>query len=129
MPTSTITGFASGPTSSGLLTWHAANLACGHRHFSEGWNIPHTGKAGDVVECAECARHAERIEWLRNLAEPVFRARYSERWGGQYHLYRRDTTSPTGVMLIGTVPATPAIDEVLRQKRISPLSPTEERVR
>ena len=82
---------------------------------------------GEVQVCSTCSRHSSDIERLRSLSEPVFRARYSERWGGQYHLYRRDETSPTGVMHIMTVSATPAIDELLREKRISPLSPTEDR--
>lgn len=80
---------------------------------------------GDVLECGTCKSHADAAARLRELSEPVFRARYSERWGGQYHLYRRDETSPSGVMLIMTVSATPEIDEILKDKQISPLSPTE----
>lgn len=83
---------------------------------------------GETQECETCKRHDTDAQRLRDLTEPVFRARYSERWGGQYHLYRRDETSPSGVMLITTVCATPEIDKILASKRISPLSPTEERV-
>ena len=82
-------------------------------------------QAGDFQYCETCADHADAERRLKALTEPVFRARYSERWGGQYHLYRRDHDSPTGVMHVMTVPATPAIDKILREKRISPLSPTE----
>ena len=86
-------------------------------------------QAGEAQECKTCKSIDTDAQRLRALTEPVFRARYSERWGGQYHLYRRDETSPSGVMLIMTVRATPEIDEILSSKRISPLSPTEERVR
>ncbi len=116
---------------------HGCEMNCGYKYNSfrivlipDAINPVHRlTKAGDVQTCTTCQRNDADAQRLMDLDEPVFRARYSERWGGQYHLYRRDDTSPTGVMLITTVSATPQIDEILHSKRISPLSPTEDRVR
>ena len=84
---------------------------------------------GDVIECESCAAEAKQLEWLRDLPrETVQHARYKRMFGhGVYHFYRRDKTSPTGVFLIGSVAATPAVEALLAEKRISPLSPTEAR--
>ena len=84
-------------------------------------------QVGDTQACATCEQHDKDAQRLRDLTEPVFLARYSKRWAGQYHLYRRDETSPTGVMHVMTVARTPEIDKILREKSISPLSPTEGR--
>jgi hypothetical protein len=125
---SNITGFTSGPTSSGLLTWYAATLNCGHQwsERSNPWVPLETKKVGDEVFCEVCKHQTDNLAWLEALdPKVVFRSRFDPRFGGQYHFYRRDHDSPSGVILIGGVAATPAIDELLRKKRISPLSPTE----
>lgn len=84
---------------------------------------------GDAVQCNACAREAEQLEWLRELPrETVQHARFKTIVGSpSYLFYRRDESSPTGVMLMGAVAATPAVEVLLREKRISPLSPTEPR--
>jgi len=122
--TSKIIGFESGPTSSGILTWYHAKLDCGHIH-SGGWepiNLP----LGTEIDCKDCDGLAADIAWLKafNPAE-IHHARFSARFSGQYHLYRRDDTSPSGFMLIRSLPSTPEIDAILHEIRISPLSPTE----
>ncbi len=86
-------------------------------------------QVGDAGECSSCASEAQQIEWLRNLpVKDVQHARYRVIVGSpSYCFYRRDESSPTGVMLIGAVAATAAVETLLREKRISPLSPTEAR--
>lgn len=59
------------------------------------------------------------------LAVPIVRARFCPRFGGRYMLYKRDTQSPTGVMLETMVVDGPLVNAALNRKRISPLSPTE----
>lgn len=123
---SKITGFTSGPTTSGFGTWHAATLDCGHKFYAT--RGPLNAQIGAEVECETCQTNARDLEWLQALdASTVQHARYNERFGGRYLFYKRDTTSPTGVMLIGGVGATREIDALLRVKGISPLSPTEQR--
>jgi hypothetical protein len=83
-------------------------------------------QVGDDVECGTCASHIKSVEWLAALDPKVIHhARFSERWGGQYHLYRLDKTSPSNFMHVGSVPAIPAIDALLASKRIAAISPTE----
>jgi hypothetical protein len=84
-------------------------------------------QVGDTVECSSCDSEARQLEWLRNLpVKDVQHARYRVIVGSpSYCFYGRDEKSPTGVLLIGSVAATPAIEALLRQKRMSPLSPTE----
>ena len=166
---STVTGFVSGPTSSGILRWTAATLDCGHKH----WDLnlkPSRGKCctcgveqdldrktfkttccgkqafsmtfmadaekpqdrllkvGDVVDCETCSSNVVIMQKLLDLDfSIVSHARFDTRFGGQYHIYRRDTTSPTGVMHVLTVPATPEFDAALTNKRIATMSPTEGR--
>lgn len=166
-----ITGFESGPCSSGILTFTIARLDCGHvgdvqtkpmlgrcMHCGgdapeveltpsraticpacggSAWTITFSprderaedriSKIGDEVACTTCAAHADSIAWLQALdASTVHHARFRTWCGaGQYHLYRLDHTSPSNFSLIGSVPAIPAVDAILRQKRISPISPTE----
>lgn len=84
-------------------------------------------KVGDVVECDACDKNVEKIAWLRSLPKySVSHARFDPRFSpGSYHLYRRDTSSPSGFFLLGSVPATKEFDAVLREIAVSPLSPTE----
>jgi hypothetical protein len=80
-------------------------------------------KVGNRVECMQCDNDAATIVWLRALpAGLVHHARF--RYNG-YHLYRHDETSPSGFFLIGSCPATPQFDAILREVGISPISPTE----
>lgn len=82
---------------------------------------------GDEIECEQCERESEQMAWLRALpAGAVHHARFDPRFSpGSYHLYRNDPTSPSGFMLLGSVPATRVFDAALREAKISPLSPTE----
>lgn len=80
-------------------------------------------KVGDVVECEQCERDNASEAWLRSLDRAVVhhsRLRY-----GSYNFYRRAADSPSGVLLVGSVPATPRFDAILNELRYSPLSPTE----
>lgn len=128
MKTSTVTGFTSGPTTSGLLTWYAATLTCGHRWYDEHSYGPIKNvNVGDVKECKTCEQHEKEEQWLRDLDySQVHHSRFDPRFGGQYRFYRLDRTSPSNFMLIGGVAATPAIDAILLTKtNCGPLSPTE----
>lgn len=84
-------------------------------------------KIGDAVECTQCARNIESIAWLRSLPKgAVHHARFDPHFSpGSYHLYRYDQTSPSCFFLMGSVPATPEFDVILREVGISPISPTE----
>ena len=85
---------------------------------------------GDVVDCETCSSNVVVMQRLLDLDfSIVSHARFDTRFGGQYHIYRRDTTSPTGVMHVLTVPATPEFDAALTNKRIATMSPTEGRRR
>jgi hypothetical protein len=78
---------------------------------------------GDAVACDACAREAAAVGWLRGLDRAtVLHSRFRY---GSYHFYRRAPESPSGVLLIGSVPACPAIERVLAELRYAPLSPTE----
>lgn len=124
-----VDGFTQGPTSSGLMTWYAAVLDCGHKWYEKPttWEPISTVGVGDSVECEQCRQLAKEEDWLRNLDySQVHHARFNPRFGGQYHYYRRDVTSPSGFLLIGSTAATPRIDALLRTKtNCGPLSPTE----
>lgn len=82
---------------------------------------------GDVVACEQCPKDDETAAWLLALAAgSVHHARFDPRFApGSYHLYRHDVSSPSGFFLMGSVPATPRFDDLLRAVRVSPLSPTE----
>lgn len=126
---STVSGFTSGPTSSGMLTWHAATLSCGHNWHDRQhpWSPVESVKVGDSVVCERCTTNAAEEQWLRDLDySQVHHSRFDPRFGGLYRFYRLDHTSPSNFMIIGGVAATPAIDAILRTKtNCGPLSPTE----
>lgn len=84
-------------------------------------------KAGDEHDCKECASYARQLEKLRGLdRSKLSHARFREWCGaGQVHVYFRDGASPSGVTLAHTVDATDEVFEILRDMRLSPLSPTE----
>jgi len=90
-------------------------------------------KVGDEVECEECDIYTEQLKKLRALKpEDIQHARfrtYDSRGigDGAYYLYKRDESSPTGVTLMFSVPATKEVDELLRAIRVAPISPTEPR--
>ena len=122
---SKVTGFESGPTSSGLLTWHAATLDCGHRFYSKNYQ-PVTAQLGEEVSCESCNTNCRQVEWLEALdAKTVHHVRYRPRFGGTYTFYKLDYSSPSNFLSIGGTYATPEIDEILKRKGLSPLSPTE----
>lgn len=131
-----ITSFTSGATSSALLTWYAAVLDCGHWYYSKGWK-PFSAEVtvGTEIECEICAQHAVAEAKLEALdLSTISYMRFSNRWAypdqgilGQYHCYQRDTTSPSGVKLVCSFPATKRIDAIIDRRRICALSPTEGR--
>jgi hypothetical protein len=101
----------------------------------QGWTItfmprPHNPEhvvtaVGDQLDCEECAKEASGLEWLRNLdVSQVHHARLRTGFN-LYFFYKLDHTSPSCFSSIGCVKQTPAVDELLRTLRISPLSPTE----
>ena len=133
---STIKSFTSGPTTSGMMKWYAAILDCGHWLYSDGWKgFPESVKVGDQVECKTCADHLAAVARLEALdSKEVHHMRFDSRFAypdqgifGQYHAYRRDTSSPSGFMLITSFPATKEIDAVIDRRRLCALSPTEGR--
>jgi hypothetical protein len=108
-----------GVSNSWLATpYQHSYLSCGHVAQN---GVP---AVGELVECDSCAKSRIFIDSID--LNTVFRARFDPRFSpGHYHLYKRDTTSPSGVMLIGSVTATPEFDNILAKRNISPLSPTE----
>lgn len=82
---------------------------------------------GDEIDCDRCDRKAESLQALRGLRRGEMQhARYRDGCGqGAFYIYRRDTASPSGVRLELTVEACPEAEEILREKRIAALSPTE----
>lgn len=83
---------------------------------------------GDEVACPMCAEIARAVEVIGSLdREQYMHSRYRMWCGvGQYYIYRRDTSSPSGVMLWHTVPACADVDRAMQAARLSaPLSPTE----
>lgn len=87
-------------------------------HNSEVWEL----HEGDIVDCNECAIEAQAIEALRQNASKIFRSRYRY---NAYYFYKRDYDSPSGVTLLCSAPVSPKVEEVLKELKISPLSPTE----
>ncbi len=68
----------------------------------------------------------EAAERLRKLdPSRVTHFRYRGNFGGSYKAYERDESSPTGVKLFDSFPATPEIEALIREKRTCALSPTE----
>lgn len=126
---SKIKSFTKGATSSGMMTWYAAVLDCGHMHYSEGWKpFPSTVTVGNDVPCERCQTNADAAKRLQELdLTGVAYFRYCTRFGGRYLAYRRDKTSPTGVLNFDAFPATPEIDAIIDARRICALSPTEGR--
>lgn len=78
----------------------------------------------ETIQQQSALRDAEN---LRNIDRSKYsHARFKTWCGvGQYHIYYRDSASPSGVLRAFTVYATPQNDEILASLRISPLSPTE----
>lgn len=80
-------------------------------------------KIGDEIACETCVREVAQLEWLKSIdPAEIQHARFKY---GSYHFYRRDDSSPTGVILMGSVNPTPAVEALLAARRVSPLSPTE----
>ncbi len=97
---------------------------------------PHNQKhwitmVGNEVDCRECDSYAESLARFRALTpadvqHTRFRP-YDSRGGseGAIYVYKRDTTSPSGVMLLMSIQSTPEVDAICSALRASPLSPTE----
>ena len=134
---SKVTGFTEGATSSGFGKWYAAILDCKHWYFEPKNYGPLSSSVaiGTEIECAKCAEHAEAVARLEALdLSTILYMRFNPRWAypdqgihGQYLAYRRDPSSPSGVMLAHSFPAIAAIDAVINRRRICAISPTEAR--
>ena len=127
-------------------TWTAAVLDCGHAadggfkgevFVSEvgddgksiGW-VP-APVVGDEVECKHCVSETRQREAaLRDLPGLIERAHHT-RWRRHGILfYGLDSDSPTGVVLIGSIPLSMEAEYVERvramgRSHLTPLSPTE----
>jgi hypothetical protein len=90
-------------------------------------------KIGDAIQCERCDSFDAKVAKLREMGPGAFqhaRFRPTDSRGGRegyYHIYIRDTKSPTGVALFTSLEATPKTEEILRELRLSALSPTESR--
>ena len=135
---SKITSFTEGHTSSGMMKWYAAILDCKHWHYAEGWQpFPANVTVGSIIPCSTCVDLANDERELEALdLSKVAYLRFDTRWAypdqgikGTYHAYRREPSSPSGVMLIRSFRATDAIDAIIDRKHICSMSPTEGRER
>ena len=115
--------------SSNLRTpYTEVSLECGHRALLRGHVVPSNAYGGaKVIPCSTCGDLAEhRQNWFR------WKAQYQlshTRAGtglakGSVRVYRRAPESPSGVLLVGTLPDVPELADLLKEK-FSPLSPTE----
>ena len=97
------------------LSW----LSCGHAKSGE---LP----LDTAVNCNECDRQAESLVKVRAVASRIHHGRF-KRWCGRnlYYFYELNHASPSNFYLIASCEATPEADALLRELRISPLSPTE----
>jgi hypothetical protein len=139
IPMSKVTGFIEGTTSSGFGKWYAAILDCKHWYYEPNNYGPISSNilVGTEIECKTCAQHAEAVARLEALdLSDIQYLRFNTRWAypdqgihGQYLAYRRDRTSPTGVIFADSFPAIAAIDAVINRRRICAISPTEGRER
>jgi hypothetical protein len=90
-------------------------------------------RVGDEVQCERCDWYAEKLAKIRamspgDVSHARFRTRDSRGFGaGDYYVYGRVPSSPTGVHLLFSIEATPEAYDALRALRASPLSPTEKR--
>lgn len=134
---STIKSFTSGATTSGWMKWYAAVLDCGHWYYNPAsWQPFDAGVTpGTEVECKTCADHKKAEAFLETVdMTGIAYLRYDSRFSypdqgifGSYRAYRRDTSSPTGVLHAWSVPATKAIDAIIDRRRMCAISPTEGR--
>lgn len=108
-----------------------ATCACGSRGFTilKPYPNPHNEadrveKVGDQVHCDTCDREDAQVEWLRSLDRST--VHHGRLRHGSYYFYRYDAASPSCFFLIGGVMVSPRIEAVLRELKLSPLSPTEQ---
>ncbi len=88
-------------------------------HNPETWAL----QLGALVECERCPQDAESYDFVRANVGKIIYTR--SRWGS-IHCYQRDYTSPSGVMLLCSIPDNAKSEALLRELRLAaPLSPTE----
>lgn len=97
-------------------------LECGHlvRGFF--------GPSPEFENCRECDAEAEDMLRIPSLVAGSVHSRYRKWCGkGLIYFYRRAPESPSGVMLLGSITATRAAEDLIRSidSRKAPLSPTE----
>lgn len=131
---SKITSFTEGHTSSGFGMWYAAILDCGdskspHLHYAGHYQrFASTVKVGDTVECAVCENNRQACARLESLdISTIVYLRFNTRFGGRYLAYKRDASSPSGVINCDAFPATKEIDAIIDRRHICTMSPTEGR--
>lgn len=115
-------------TSSGNFFSHAVKLSCGHDYYPKSLAFKSdvfTGKFAETHgQCEKCAKATIDTAKIPELAKNAI---YTRNRMGLISFYRADSTSPTGVLLIGSVSATKENDAMICAIRpsLSPLSPTE----
>lgn len=115
------------------LNWHPCpkcNSGIASFHFiPDEHNDAHIlTKVGDVVDCEYCMQEKKDIETVRDILkrDDISHTRYRDWCGqGQIYIYKRDASSPSGVLLLTAIAATKEIEDMLSGTRLSPLSPTE----
>ena len=86
----------------------------------------HMVQVGDEVECRHCADHATALAKLEDvLTDPEITVAYTRFRQGRIRVYARDSQSPTGVRLVMSINNGPCVAVLLRDARVSTLSPTE----
>lgn len=115
-------------TSSGNFVSHVVKFACGHDYYPKLLAFKLDVFTGEFTEthgqCEKCAKATIDKAKIPELAKNAI---YTRNRMGLISFYRADPTSPTGVMLIGSVSATKENDAMICAIRpsLSPLSPTE----
>jgi len=78
---------------------------------------------GDEVDCKWCDHYREALEAIRGMDRSKMHHARCVR--GTLHIYRRDPSSPSGVLLEISIESTPESEELLRSMGLAALSPTE----
>jgi len=110
------------------------HVCCGTSHFRALGTLPNphveadrVTKVGDLVACEQCVREDEAEAEVRAFdRSTISHVRFRPFGDSGYHtFYRRDPSSPSGVLACGSCPATPRFTALLRELGYSALSPTE----
>lgn len=80
-----------------------------------------------ACRCEQCETEESELARIPEYVRQSVHSRYREWCGGIITFYKQDPTSPTGVIALATITATPRAEALIRKcnSSISPLSPTE----